>query len=187
MEEAANKNERIVLGGATAFPRMQVRPPPASISEAALEACKSMFRGSFLAAALTVYVYPSYELWLTDYLQTGGEEERAFSIALTVVHVSVYAACMVFFETLDYLKVLRVYKLARTRAHESSPSLKIRTVLEFSVGQVVNFYLGVYAFRAFGAPSGTTPLPPFWVVFRQMCVCWFVNTVSFCIPGSSPP
>jgi sterol desaturase/sphingolipid hydroxylase (fatty acid hydroxylase superfamily) len=113
----------------------------------------------------------------------GYTEERAFVVAATAIHVATYFGMFGFFEFIEHFKLLRQYKLARTPGQEPTNAMKVKTVIEFLVGQVLNaFALGPLVFRNMqkrGGPSGLEALPSLGTMWYQFMVAYALNKWGF--------
>lgn len=183
ISETEEKNvERIVKGGATAFPREDPRPEPMNITEAFIEYVKCAIRLPALCTLSTVLVYPYYKSWLEKFLARGHTMRQAFAISLLASHLSLYFGMFGFFEICDRFKIFRKYKLLRLASQEPAFPMKVRTMIELTAGQVLNYFLAMKLWdflEKLGAPHGTAPLPSYGSMFFSFFLTYTVNKFGF--------
>jgi sterol desaturase/sphingolipid hydroxylase (fatty acid hydroxylase superfamily) len=177
--------ERVVRGGATASPKYDGPVPEESVIPYLVDFVKCNARCAVLLVLATKVLFPRYSEWVKAMLAKGYTEERAFAYAATAAHLAIYFSMFGFYEFIEYFGIFRQYKLARTAGQEPALAMKTKTVVEFLVSQVLNFFaLGPVVFRTLrnrGASSSTADLPSNMEMFNQFAFANVFNRITFAL------
>jgi len=183
-EEKEEKVTRVVKGGATAFPTMVPKPAPVhSLASQFREFLLFGTRESLYATLVVFALKGKFQDLVQWYLKTyNGTEEGFFAVAGTMIHFVMYFGNFTFFEILERFKLLRRYKLARSPIQEPPFSMKLRTMAEFTVGNILiatQLKTAYGLLQRFGTPKVSDPLPSFGKVFLNFMAAYYMNVVGF--------
>lgn len=183
-EENDEKVTRIVKGGATAFPT--IVPKPAPVRTLASQFREFLLYGCRESAYATLVVFAlqgKFQRLVQWYLKTyNGTEEGFFALTGTLIHFVMYFGHFSFFETIERLKLLRRYKLARSPVQEPPFAMKLRTMGEFAIGNLVIATQLKFFYRLLerlGSPRVTDPLPSVGRVFLNFVAAYYMNVIGF--------
>lgn len=183
MSDEKEKVQRVVRGGATMYPQENPRPAQLPFAEVFKGFMIPGIRGPALAVLVTKLVEPYYQKWLQRYLANGGTDVGAFVRGTTGVHTAVYMAMYVLFEIGGRTEWMHQYQLPRTSAQEPTWSMKLRTLAEFMLTTVLQFFIvaptGYKLFKKFGMPDASSPLPSVLKMFLQFSFSYYFNRIMF--------
>ena len=182
-------------GGATAFPRLEPRPPYPPASEVVPRFIVSFLRFTLLTAIFGVASRPAFEFLHTTFEQHllpllegrfhGHPSDVLFAIGLTLAVNTTYTVVNGFFAVCDRWKLLQHYKLARTAAQEPSPELVAATLRKeafahFVTAPIIMIFIAGPFFRwSNPAAADVDALPSFSKLWPTIVTCHAINDVWF--------
>jgi hypothetical protein len=176
--------ERVLSGGATAFPRIEPKPAYPPASEIFFKQLLRTIRGPGLAVLAARYlVYPVYKKLATWWIvEKGWSEGTFFAFMSSAAHIVIYIVFNGTFELWDYMQWMQEYKLARKPAQIPSSEQIKAVVKEFILGIPFSFLasIGLYnLYQRRGAPKILDELPSNARMYAHLVFAYYFNMFGF--------
>ena len=164
-------------------PRLSPRPKQASGWKILRKALTSHIRVPFLCALACKIFFPLYHRAATWFNEREWSERTFFCVSVTLVHVVLYFGMNSIFLYWDRQGIFERYKLDRSEAMGPTDSLIRKTWVEAAIGQLLVGPVALYyiypAFKYFGSPVATAPLPNFTNMMLSLWIAYAANDILF--------
>jgi len=171
-------------GGACFTPELNPRPSYPWFLDTLKEEAKKYVRTSLIGTVMVALLHPTFLAcvnWLVKAMNF--TEQMIFTFISMNILLALWLTMNFFFIACLKIQSLSDYQFVRKKSQKPSSELLKRTLIEAFFGKFfinpVGTYILFYAFKWFGMPKFTDPLPEFTSIFFGFCVSIFFNDFFF--------